>query len=100
MSWNRQDVERLAEVRKEMIDLAEEAKNLIRVNGERIDLERAKAYYLGSILAALDNGEYMESNTLKKYLEDLGYDTDSESFEEEEEYCEEDSDSPCDEDRE
>ena len=99
MGWNKEDLERLAEIRKEMLDLAEEAKDLIRVNGTKFDLERAKAYYLGHIRAALDNGEYVERETLKAYIEDQGYDTDSESFEdgfedEDEEECEEDDESP------
>ena len=99
MGWNKEDLERLAEIRKEMLDLAEEAKDLIRVNGTKFDREHAKAYWWGSILAGLDNGEYVERDTFKKYIEDQGYDTDSESFEdgfedEDEEECEEDDESP------
>lgn len=99
MTWGKEDAERLAEIRKEMLDLAEEAKDLIRMNGTRFDLDRAKAYFLGHILAALDNGEYVERETLKQYLEDIGYDTDTDTFEDstedddEEEDCEEDDES-------
>jgi len=98
MSWNKEDKERLAEIRKEMIDLAEEAKDLIRMHGSRHDLDRAKGYYLGHILAALDNGEYMESNTMLKYLEELGYDSENDSFEDDEESEEENEDCEPDDD--
>lgn len=94
MAWNKEDRERLVEIWKEMLDLGEEVKGLIRTNGSRFDYEHAKSYWLGSILAGLDNGEYMESNTFRKYLEDtVGYDPDNDTFEDvDPEDCEDEED--------
>jgi hypothetical protein len=51
---NAQDkVDRLTEIKQEMLDLWHEAKNLMRGTG--IEQERAKAYWLAQIRMALDN---------------------------------------------
>ncbi len=94
MSFNSQDKERLAEIFHNILDQANEALDIIRVNDRR-EYERAKGYYLGHILASVGDENYMEQNTLKKYLErDLGRDAEDQKYEgseeDEEELCEED----------
>jgi hypothetical protein len=52
-----QDWERLSEIRDEMADLLEEAKQLIRRSGDKFAYERARAYWLGDMDNALYDGK-------------------------------------------
>lgn len=58
---NKQDHERLIEVREEMMNLLEEAKNIIQSSGERFLLEEAKAYWIGHIDSAIGGGNYIDN---------------------------------------
>ncbi len=51
------DYERLIAIQKEMQDLLEEAKNLVRLSGDKHEYERAKAYWLGYIENALEDAK-------------------------------------------
>lgn len=67
------DHDRLKEIRSEMMDLLEEAKNLIRQNGDRFIFERAKAYWIGHIDTGLGGGDYVDFNdyTMQKTINEL-----------------------------
>ena len=51
---DKEDWERLKEIRSEMNDLLEEAKNIVRMSGDKHEYERAKAYWLAYAENALD----------------------------------------------
>lgn len=55
-----EDIDRLNEIRNSMMDLLEEARNLVRCSGSKHEYERAKAYWIGHIDAALGVGNYMD----------------------------------------
>lgn len=57
MSLDQVDYERLVEIQKEMQSLVEEAKNLVRMSGNRPEYDRAKAYWLTYIENALDDAK-------------------------------------------
>jgi hypothetical protein len=78
------DYERLEEIRTQMIDLLEEAKNLVRMHAPRPVYEKAKAYWIGHIDCALDAGNYVTgpSYTMQDTLNDIP----AEDDEDEEEY--------------
>ena len=57
---NAESKKRLCEIRSEMIDLLSEAKDILR-RGDRPIHERAKAYWIGQIDAALGGGDYVDS---------------------------------------
>lgn len=96
---NKSDKERLAEIRTEMFDLLHDAKAIMRGEGG-FEYERAKAYWIGHLDAALGGGDYGTKYdvTLLSTLKDLGYDEDSNSFEDEEEEEEEDEEEESDSD--
>ncbi len=54
MSMDIQDHKRLIEIKEQMEELLEEAKNLVRMSGDKFEYERAKAYWIGYIDNALD----------------------------------------------
>lgn len=53
MALDREDWERLQEIHAEMNDLLEEAKNLVRLSGNRFEYERATAYWIAYVDNAL-----------------------------------------------
>lgn len=53
MVANSQDVKRFEEIIKEMEDLLEDAKNIMRRNADSFHNDRANAYWIGSIDNAL-----------------------------------------------
>lgn len=55
---DRQDWERLQQIHCEMEGLLEEAKNLVRLNADKFDYERAKAYWIANIDIALSGGRH------------------------------------------
>lgn len=75
--------ERLANIYQEMVELAHEALDLVARNGTRLEYERAKGYWAGHILGNLGGTDYDFGNspTLLSQLQDLGYDSDTEKFE-------------------
>ncbi len=54
MPMDREDWERLKKIQDELRGLLKEAKNLIRLSGNRMEYERAKAYWLAHIEFAVD----------------------------------------------
>lgn len=52
------DWERLCNIREEMNDLLEEAKNLVRLSGEKFEYNRAKAYWLTGMENYLGEGAW------------------------------------------
>jgi len=54
---DRSDWERLNDIRDEMNDLLEEAKNLVRLSGDKFAYDRAKAYWLGGMENYLGEGK-------------------------------------------
>jgi hypothetical protein len=60
-----EDFERLVEIRRDMIDLCEEAKNIVR-RADRHIYDRAMAYPLGHIETALDKANKYDTD-----LEDI-----------------------------
>lgn len=90
--WSQEDLEDFKNARDQILEAAETIKTLLRQNATRHDYEAAKAYWLGSILAAVDNGEYVERNTMLAFMESkLGYDSEEETFPPEEEEEEEET---------
>lgn len=82
------DHDRLKEIREEMMNLLDEATTLIRQTGDRFVLERAKAYWIGSIDQGLGEGNYVDTyyHTMKKTIDELDPgDEEDEDLEEEEE---------------
>lgn len=67
------DHDRLKEIRLEMMDLLEEAKDLIRQSGDKHTFERAKAYWIGHIDTGLGGGDYVDFNdyTMQKTINEL-----------------------------
>lgn len=51
------DWERLQEIQEKMNDLLEEAKNLVRMSGDKQEYERAKAYWIAYIDNAIDSAK-------------------------------------------
>lgn len=54
MSLDETDYDRLVAIQEQMQELTEEAKNLVRMSGNKFEYERAKAYWLGYLDSALD----------------------------------------------
>jgi hypothetical protein len=84
---DRTDHDRLKEIRSEMMDLLDEAKNLIRMS-DRFVYERAKAYWIGHIDTGLGGGQYVDTYdcTMEKTINELDPgDEDDEELEEENE---------------
>lgn len=83
-----QELDRLKEIRSEMMDLLFEAKNIVR-QSDRVIYERAKAYWLGHIDTALGDGDYIDTYdyTMQKSIEEL--EALGDDYEEEEEESEE-----------
>lgn len=68
------DLERLSEIRSQMGDLLEEAKNLLRREAPEDVFNRAKAYWIGHIDTGLGGGNYIDTydHTFLKTLSELG----------------------------
>lgn len=49
--------DRLKEIQNEMEDLLEEAKNLVRRSGDKLECERAKTYWIAYIESAIDGAK-------------------------------------------
>ena len=79
------DYDRLRDIRQEMIDLLDEAKNIIRMEDKHI-YERAKAYWIGHIDRALGGGDYFDKYdcTMLKSINELGCEDEDMEDEEEE----------------
>lgn len=67
------DHERLTDIRNDMVDLLEEAKNLIRKDANKSIYERAKATWIGDIDVGLGGGNFMDNHahTFEKTLNEL-----------------------------
>ena len=94
MPYNMNQKERLAEIYNEMTHLLDEAMTIVRQSGNRRDLERAKEMWAGYISTGLNGSEGYSFVTSDKHtflacLQDLGYNEDTESFEDEEDEDEE-----------
>jgi len=74
---NKEDVERLEDIRAEMMDLLDEAKNIIRQSGNKSVYERAKAYWIGHIDSGLGGGDYVDTYdyTFEKTIKELQNET-------------------------
>jgi hypothetical protein len=70
--------DRLTEIREQMVDLLEEAKNIIRLDAPRHVYDRAKAYWIGHIDVALGDGNYVDTYdvTFAKTLNEIDVETD------------------------
>lgn len=70
------ETKRLFEIRKEMLNLLDEAKTILRQHASKSMYERAKAYWIGHIDVGLGGDEYINTynTTLKTTLEELGVD--------------------------
>jgi hypothetical protein len=69
---NKQDHDRLKEIREEMLHLVDEAKRIIS-NDDKSVYERARVYWVGNILHALDDGNYITKYdyTMQNTIDDL-----------------------------
>jgi len=56
MALNREEWERLEEIRNEMNDLLEQAEYLVRKSGQKFELERARAYWIAGMENYLGEG--------------------------------------------
>lgn len=70
---DKEDYDRLVDIRVEMMDLLEEAKNIIRMSGNRSVYERAKSYWIGHVDAGLGEGNYVDTYeyTMAKTIAEL-----------------------------
>jgi hypothetical protein len=75
--------ERLTEIREQMMELLEEAKNIIRQDAPRHTYERAKAYWIGHIDTALGGGNYVDTYdvTFEKTLNEIPVESDEDEEE-------------------
>lgn len=83
---DKEEKDRLRHIRQEMIDLLEEAKNIIRQHSGREIYNRAKHTWIGHLDVALGGGAFVDThdNTFEKTLRELGIPTDiNEEIEEE-----------------
>jgi ElaB/YqjD/DUF883 family membrane-anchored ribosome-binding protein len=74
MAITHDDVERLDEILNEMNELLDEAKRIVRKSSSSQTKDRARAYWIGHIDAALDDeGEYVShrSQTMAGTIDDL-----------------------------
>jgi len=76
------DHDRLKEIRSEMMNLLEEASNLVRQHGGRSTYERAKAYWIGNIDTGLGGGAYVDtySYTMEKTIKELSPNDEDEDY--------------------
>lgn len=57
MTIYREDVERLKEIKDQMKELVEEARNILRVSDDKMIWERAKSYWIPELYMALDKDQ-------------------------------------------
>lgn len=69
MPLDRQDWERLNEIREEMNNLLEEAENLVRMSGDKFEMNAAKAYWLAGMENYLGEGR-LSSQLSGRSMED------------------------------
>lgn len=98
--WCKEDLEELKQARDQILDAAENIKNLIRINGTRHDLDAAKAYWLGHIMASAGHYDYVERNNMLEFMKELGYNEDTEQFESEDDEDGEDEEEETDDEQE
>lgn len=86
MSKSFDDHERMQEIRNEMIELFEEAKDLVRTSKvlSQFDKERAKSYWIGWIEQYLvEEEDAMNNCTMNETIENMAFSDDDENDEEE-----------------
>ncbi len=89
---DKQDKERLVEIRNSMRDMLEEAGNIIRRDNSEV-YRRAKYTWIGNIDAAIGGGNFISNDlNMKKTLIELYIDPDLNEQEDDEEYDDEDED--------
>ena len=83
---NGQDYERLIEINQTMLDLFQEAKQLVRQNASSLEYERAKAYWMAGIEMGLSNDHgYLGKSPCSMIDTINSIEVDEDSFEEEDE---------------
>lgn len=84
------DINRMQEIRDEIEELAGEALRILRANGEKFAVERAKAYWYGHIMGALGDTDYIDCMaTMQQTIDGMSSEDDevSEETAEETEAC-------------
>lgn len=72
---DKEDLKELVKIRHQMMDLLQNAQDLLRQNAPGITYERAKSYWIGHIDVALGCGDYVDTHdqTFEKTLRELGW---------------------------